>query len=157
MTLIKADWLDRRATGALTYSTFRLEKFHLRTSDAAVVTANQLAEGTYQGHPLPRHLRVRLALARQTGPWRLTVVHMSFVTSTPGARRFPPAAPPPTRRVKLDMTKRLDIRTEALTSSPYDDPQSGAASRSSVPGRGAVREFVSRAAVIHSPRMAARA
>lgn len=89
-TLTKADWLDRHATGALTYSTFRLEKLHLRTSsDTAVVTAHQLAEGTYQGHPLPRHLRVTLALARQTGRWRLTVAHMSFVAGTPGAPPIP--------------------------------------------------------------------
>ncbi len=58
-TLTKTNWLDRHATGALTYNTFRLEELHLRAyGDTAVVTAHQITEGTYQGHPLPGQLRV---------------------------------------------------------------------------------------------------
>jgi len=102
-TLTKTNWLDRHATGALTYNTFRLEELHLRAyGDTAVVTAHQITEGTYQGHPLPGQLRVTLALVRQTGRWRLTVAHMSFIAGTPVPRRSPAdhesARHPPTAR-----------------------------------------------------------
>jgi ketosteroid isomerase-like protein len=89
-TLTKTNWLDRHATGALTYDTYRLEELHPRAhGDTAVVTAHQITEGTYQGHPLPSQLRVTLALVRQTGRWRLTVAHMSFIAGTPGAPPIP--------------------------------------------------------------------
>lgn len=89
-TLTKTNWLDRHATGALTYNTFRLEELHLRAyGDTAVVTAHQITEGTYQGHPLPGQLAVTLALVRQTSWWRLTDAHMRFVAGTRDAPPIP--------------------------------------------------------------------
>ncbi len=53
-------WLDRHTTSALTYNTFRLEELHPPAyGDTAVVTARQIAEGTYQRHP-----------HRSRDPWR---------------------------------------------------------------------------------------
>ncbi|MDQ2710224.1 MAG: hypothetical protein M3Z25_22530 [Actinomycetota bacterium] len=53
------------------------------------MTARQIAEGTYQGHPLPGQLRVTLALVLQTGRRLLTVAYMSFIAGTPGAPTIP--------------------------------------------------------------------
>jgi len=75
-TLTKTNWLDRHATGALTYDTYRLEELHPRAhGDTAVVTAHQITEGTYQGHPLPSQLRVTLELPLES--WRL--LHYGWV------------------------------------------------------------------------------
>jgi ketosteroid isomerase-like protein len=88
--LSRKDWLERHATGALSYDRFVLGEVQPRVyGDAAVVTARQTGQGTYQGHPVPGELRVTLVLAQRSRAWRLVVIHMSFIAGTPGAPPVP--------------------------------------------------------------------
>jgi hypothetical protein len=92
--LSKDEWLTRHATGDLRYDTFRLEEMRTREyGDVAVVTARQVAEGTYRGREVPPELRATLVLARQLGARRLAGIHYSFIAGTPGAPPLP--GPPP--------------------------------------------------------------
>jgi len=83
-------WLARHATGDLQYRSFRLDDVELRLhGDAAIVTAHQSAETTYQGHQVPGEMRATLMLVRQRDDWRLAHLHMSFIAGTPGAPPIP--------------------------------------------------------------------
>ena len=84
--LAKQAWVGRHATGDLTYTAFGLEEVQTRVhGDAALVTAHQVADTTYQGNPVPGHMRATLALVNQSGDWKLAGIHMSFIAGTPGA------------------------------------------------------------------------
>jgi ketosteroid isomerase-like protein len=88
--LSRDDWLERHASGALRYTSLRLEETQVREhGDHAVAVARQTGEGTYQGHPVPRALRATVVLRRQPAGWRIAHVHTSFVAGTPGAPPSP--------------------------------------------------------------------
>jgi ketosteroid isomerase-like protein len=82
-------WLDRHHQG-LAYEQFSLEEIEIRPyGDAAVVTARNIARGTYQGQPLPEALRVTLVLASNSEAVRLATVHTSFIAGTQGSPLMP--------------------------------------------------------------------
>jgi ketosteroid isomerase-like protein len=88
--LTRAEWLDRHASGALRYSSLRLEQPQMREyDDHAVAVARQVAEGTYQGHPVPGALRTSVVLRTATDGWLVAHVHTSFIAGTPGAPPIP--------------------------------------------------------------------
>jgi ketosteroid isomerase-like protein len=89
-TLPKAAWLARHHDGALEYDTYELEERQTRRhGDAALVTARQVALGTYEGQPTPPELRASLTLVVEAGEWRLAGIHLSFIAGTPGAPLVP--------------------------------------------------------------------
>lgn len=91
--LPKPAWLARHESGDLRYEAFDLDELNTRVhGDAALVTARHTAKGTYQGHAIPEAARATLSLVRDTGPWRLAGIHLSFIAGTPGA---PPIPGPP--------------------------------------------------------------
>jgi ketosteroid isomerase-like protein len=93
--LTRAEWLDRHASGALQYSTLRLDELQVREhDDHAVVVARQTGEGSYQGHSVPGALRATVVLRKEPDGWRVAHVHTSFIAGTPGA---PPIPGRPTR------------------------------------------------------------
>jgi ketosteroid isomerase-like protein len=88
--LSKQDWVGRHAPGQLTYETFELDDVQVREfGGAAAVTAHQIAKGAFMGNPVPEHLRATLVLGDQSGAWKLTTIHMSFMAGTPGAPAIP--------------------------------------------------------------------
>lgn len=88
--LSRQDWLDRHATGALTYRTFELTDTRIRQyGDVTVVVGTQTGEGAYRGQPVPPATRITLLVAgAEAGP-RLAGVHYSFIAGTPGAPSIP--------------------------------------------------------------------
>jgi ketosteroid isomerase-like protein len=88
--LPKQAWLARYRQGDLTYDSFGLAEIQTRIlGDAAIVTARNNVQGSYQDHPVPEASRVTLVLARNVGYWRLAAAHMSFVAGTRGAPPLP--------------------------------------------------------------------
>lgn len=89
-TLSKNQWLERYATGDLTYDAFRLAEVQTRVyGNAAVATAHQTGRGAYRGQAVPADLRASLVLVKPAGSWRLGGIHMSFMAGTPGAPPIP--------------------------------------------------------------------
>jgi ketosteroid isomerase-like protein len=92
-TLPKAAWLARHEDGDLTYDSYDLDEVQMRVhGNAAVVTARQVARGSYRGNPTPEALRATLTLVDEGDRWRLAGIHMSFIAGTPGAPPVPAAA-----------------------------------------------------------------
>lgn len=88
--LSKAEWMTRHVTGDLKYEAFQLAEMQARLyGTVAVVTAHQMARGSYRGHRIPTDLRATLVLIRPAGSWQLAVIHMSFIAGTPGAPPLP--------------------------------------------------------------------
>ena len=88
--LTKQMWLARHRHGDLTYQAFSLSEVTARTAGGtAIVTARNDTHGSYQGHPIPEAVRATLILASDTGSWKLTAIHMSFIAGTPGAPPIP--------------------------------------------------------------------
>lgn len=90
--LPKQAWLAR-FQGGLTYDRFDLDQVQRRNyGHAAVVTARQVANGTFAGDPLPfETVRATLTLICRHDRWQLAAIHMSFVAGTPGAPPLPAA------------------------------------------------------------------
>jgi ketosteroid isomerase-like protein len=89
-SLPKSAWLARHQDGDLTYDTIDLDERNTRIhGSAAVVTARQVAHGTYQGQPTPEEIRATLTLVKDHGNWRLAGIHMSFIAGAPGAPPIP--------------------------------------------------------------------
>jgi ketosteroid isomerase-like protein len=92
-------WLARHRQGDLTYDSFGLAEVQARVhGEAAVVTARNNTQGSYQGHPIPEATRVTLVLVGEAGRWQLAAAHMSFIAGTRGAPPFPGAADRPEGR-----------------------------------------------------------
>jgi Domain of unknown function (DUF4440) len=88
--LSKQDWLERHASGALSYEMFDLDELELRPYDgAALAIARQATAGAYNGHPVPEALRLSVLLTEERGSWKLAAAHMSFIAGTPGAPSIP--------------------------------------------------------------------
>jgi ketosteroid isomerase-like protein len=88
--LSKQDWLERHASGSLSYETFALDELELRPyGSAALAIARQSAAGAYDGHPVPEALRLTVLLAEDRGSWKLAAAHMSFIAGTAGAPPIP--------------------------------------------------------------------
>ena len=86
-------WLARHRQGDLTYDSFGLAEVQARVhGEAAVVTARNNTQGSYQGHPIPEATRVTLVLVGEAGGWQLAAAHMSFIAGTRGAPPLPGAA-----------------------------------------------------------------
>jgi ketosteroid isomerase-like protein len=97
--LPKAAWLARHRQGDLSYESFELADVQARViGEVAVITSRNNSRGSYQGHPLPEAVRATLVLVSDSGTWRLTAIHMSFIAGTPGAPPIPGASSPPPRR-----------------------------------------------------------
>ncbi len=95
-TLTRQDWLDRHASGVLTYEAFGLvETSTRRYGDVTVVVARQEGDGAYRGHPAPMTTRVTLLLVPGDHGYRLAGIQHSFIAGTPGA---PPIPGPPAGR-----------------------------------------------------------
>lgn len=98
-TLTRQDWLDRHASGVLTYETFGLAETETRRyGDVTVVVARQEGDGAYRGHPVPSATRVTLLLVPGEHGYRLAGIQHSFIAGTPGTPPIPgaPAGPPAT-------------------------------------------------------------
>lgn len=96
--LSKTEWLGRHRAGDLNYDSYDLEDLHCRVyGDAVLVTARQVAHGTYRGQPNPSDLRATLAIVADAGSPRLAGTYLSFIAGTPGA---PPIPAPPTSERK---------------------------------------------------------
>jgi len=92
-------WLARHRQGDLTYDSFGLAEVQARVhGEAAVVTARNNTQGSYQGHPIPEATRVTLVLVGEAGGWQLAAAHMSFIAGTRGAPPLPGAANRPEGR-----------------------------------------------------------
>jgi ketosteroid isomerase-like protein len=88
--LPRAAWLARHGQGDLAYAAFSLEEQQSRVlGPVAVVTARNNTRGTYRGRPIPEAARATLVLTRDTGGWKLAVIHMSFIAGTQGAPPLP--------------------------------------------------------------------
>lgn len=88
--LPRAAWLARHGQGDLAYEAFSLEAGQTRVlGPVAVVTARNNTRGTYRGRPIPEAARATLVLTRDTGGWKLAVIHMSFIAGTQGAPPLP--------------------------------------------------------------------
>ena len=86
-------WLARHRQGDLTYDSFGLAEVQARVhGEAAVVTARNNTQGSYQGHPIPEATRVTLVLVGEAGGWQLAAAHISFIAGTRGAPPLPGAA-----------------------------------------------------------------
>jgi ketosteroid isomerase-like protein len=91
--LPKAAWLARHRQGDLSYESFELADVQARVlGEVAVITSRNNSRGSYQGHPLPEAVRATLVLVSDSGTWRLTAIHMSFIAGTPGAPPIPGAS-----------------------------------------------------------------
>lgn len=87
-TLTKDEWVQRIASGALTYEAIDWDEASPRRyGDAAVVVGRQTARGTYQGHDISASLRTTLVLVLVDQDWRLAGVHFSPIGPPPGASR----------------------------------------------------------------------
>jgi ketosteroid isomerase-like protein len=96
-TLSRQDWLARHATGALQYDTFQIEDVQVRVyGDTVVAIAVQKAGGAYQGNEVPGDLRATPVLVNTSGAWRLTGIHMSFMSFIAGTPDAPPIPGRPT-------------------------------------------------------------
>jgi len=90
--LTKQAWLTRHRYGDLTYQEFSLSEVNVRTAGGtAIVTTRNNTHGSYQGHPIPEAVRATLILVSDSGSWKLTAIHMSFIAGTPGAPPIPGA------------------------------------------------------------------
>lgn len=88
--LPRAAWLARHGQGDLAYAAFSLEDQQSRVlGPVAVVTARNNTRGTYRGRPIPEAARATLVLTRDTGGWKLAVIHLSFIAGTQGAPPLP--------------------------------------------------------------------
>ena len=88
--LPRAAWLARHGQGDLAYAAFSLEEQQSRVlGSVAVVTARNNTRGTYRGRPIPEAARATLVLTRDTGGWKLAVIHLSFIAGTQGAPPLP--------------------------------------------------------------------
>lgn len=88
--LPRAAWLARHGQGDLAYAAFSLEEQQSRVlGPVAVVTARNNTRGTYRGRPIPEAARATLVLTRDTGGWKLAVIHLSFIAGTQGAPPLP--------------------------------------------------------------------
>jgi ketosteroid isomerase-like protein len=92
-TLPRGAWLDRQRSRDLRYNSFSLADVHTRLyGSAAVVTARNNTDGSYQGHPIREATRATLVLVSDDSRWRLAAIHMSFIAGTSGAPPLPAAA-----------------------------------------------------------------
>lgn len=88
--LPKQAWLDRHRPGGLSYDSFALTEVQARVhGTAAVVTARNDTDGSYQDHALPEASRATLVLVRDNATWRIAAAHMSFLAGTRGAPPLP--------------------------------------------------------------------
>ncbi|WP_152364828.1 nuclear transport factor 2 family protein [Microlunatus speluncae] len=91
-SLTRQDWLDRHASGVLTYDSFGLTETDTRGyGDVTVVVARQDGDGAYRGHPVPSATRVTLLLVRGEHGQRLAGIQHSFIAGTPGTPPIPGA------------------------------------------------------------------
>jgi hypothetical protein len=82
-------WMDRHRQG-LAYEQFSFEEIQIRLyDDVAVVTARNLARGTYQGPPLPEGLQATLVIASNSEGVGPATAHMSFIAGTLGSPPVP--------------------------------------------------------------------
>lgn len=99
--LSRQDWLDRHASGALTYESFELsETVTRRYGDVTVVVARQSGTGSYRNPaappqapsvPVPGATRVTILLTGDGQVRRLAGIQHSFIAGTPGAPPIPGA------------------------------------------------------------------
>jgi ketosteroid isomerase-like protein len=85
--LPKQAWLARFDQG-LSYDALALDAVDIRRyGDAAVVVAEQHAQGSHQGNPTPADTRLSMVTTRYgSGDWRIAAIQYSFLG--------PPAAAP---------------------------------------------------------------
>jgi hypothetical protein len=93
--LSKREWLDRHATGALTYDAFEIEEPQVRMygAETVLVICRLSQRGTYRGNPVPTDTRASVLLVGDGASRRIAEIHMSFIAGTPGAPPIP--GPPP--------------------------------------------------------------
>ena len=74
----KADFLALVRSGALTHDVMESTDLDVRIyGDAAVLVANGVSAGHYQGHPFREVERQSNVFVRQKGRWRCVLTHLS--------------------------------------------------------------------------------
>jgi ketosteroid isomerase-like protein len=82
--LTKDQWLERHASGKLSYRCFRWDEVQVRLyGDAAVVTGRQSAEGEYEDYDLKDQFRATLIFVKQQGRRLLAGLHLSPIAGKP--------------------------------------------------------------------------
>lgn len=83
-TLTREQWLDRVASGDLTYESLTWDDVQVRVyGDAGVAIGRETSKATYKGQDIPGQFRETQIFVKQGGRWRLAGLHLSPIAERP--------------------------------------------------------------------------